>query len=68
MAVQRALIKPQLSSHLAHDAEIIPLMVNFDRPVGLGDTHLIPYIIEQGEKVAEEQLPYLKELLGMKTA
>lgn len=67
--VVRSLLKSTFAFYnLAHDSEIIPLMVNFARPVGLGDTHLIPYIIEQGEKVAEEQLPYLKELLGMKTA
>jgi NTE family protein len=67
--VVRSLLKSTFAFYnLAHDSEIIPLMVSFDRPVGLGDTHLIPYIIEQGEKAAEEQVPYLKELLGMKTA
>ena len=67
--VVRSLLKSTFAFYnLAHDSEIIPLMVTFDRPVGLGDTHLIPYIIEQGEKAAEEQLPYLKQVLGLTTA
>lgn len=47
----------------AHHAEIIPLMPEFDRPVGFGDTQLIPYLIEQGERVTEAQLPYLERLM-----
>lgn len=47
-----------------HHAEIIPLMPEFDRHVGLGDTQLIPYLIEQGERVMEAQLPYLEQLLA----
>jgi NTE family protein len=46
-----------------HHAEIIPILPNFERPVGTFDTAQIPYIIEQGEKVAEEHIPYMKQLL-----
>lgn len=45
-----------------HHAEIVPIMPTFDRPVGVGDTHLIPYIIEQGERATLEALPYLRQL------
>jgi len=31
--------------------------------VGTFDTHLIPYLIEQGSKATEEQLAYLNRLL-----
>jgi NTE family protein len=50
-------------NNLAHHAEIIPIMPDFDRPVKLFDTHLIPYVIEQGALAAEAQLPYLRKLL-----
>ena len=46
-----------------HHAEIIPIMPAFDRPIELGDTHLIPYIIEQGERATLAALPYLRQLL-----
>lgn len=48
---------------LAHHAEVIPIMPAFDQKIGLGQTSLLPYIIEQGEKAAERELPYLKRLL-----
>jgi NTE family protein len=50
-------------NNLAHHTEIIPIMPEFDRPVRLFDTHLIPYVIEQGAIAAEAQLPYLQRLL-----
>jgi NTE family protein len=49
--------------NLAHHAEVIPIMPSFDRPIGLTDVHLAPYIIEQGEIAAEREIPYLKKLL-----
>ncbi|WP_149195169.1 patatin-like phospholipase family protein [Luteimonas suaedae] len=45
-----------------HHAEIIPIMPTFDRPIHVGDTHLIPYIIEQGERATLTALPYLRQL------
>lgn len=45
-----------------HHAEIIPIMPSFDRPVGIGDSHQIPYIIEQGERATLAALPYLRRL------
>jgi NTE family protein len=50
-------------NNLAHHTEILPIIPEFDRPVRLFDTHLIPYVIEEGERAAEAQLPYLRKLL-----
>jgi NTE family protein len=50
--------------NLAHHAEIVPIIPPFDRRIALGDTHLLPYIIEQGERAAEAELPYLRRLLA----
>jgi NTE family protein len=49
---------------MAHHAEVIPILPTFDRSIGLTEAHLIPYLIEQGEKAAEAQVPYLKRLLA----
>ncbi len=49
--------------NLAHHAEIIPILPDFDRPVRLFDTHLIPYVIEEGERATEAQLPHLHRVL-----
>jgi NTE family protein len=48
----------------AHHAEIIPILPAFDRQIGGFDHHQLPYIIEQGEIAAEEQIPYLRRLLS----
>jgi len=47
----------------AHHAEIIPIFPEFDRPIRLFDTDQIPYVIEQGEKEMESQIPYIRRLL-----
>lgn len=47
-----------------HHAEIVPLMPGFKQTVRLGDTHLIPHIIEQGERAMEAELPYLRRLIA----
>lgn len=49
--------------NLAHHAEIIPIMPDFDRPVRLFDTDQFPYVIEQGVRAAESQIGYLHRLL-----
>jgi NTE family protein len=46
-----------------HHAEIIPILPNFEKTVGTFDTQQIPYIIEQGERAAEEHIPYIKQLV-----
>lgn len=47
-----------------HHAEIIPIFPEFERSIRLFDTDQIPYVIAQGEKAAEEQIPYIKKLLN----
>ncbi|HVS02392.1 MAG TPA: patatin-like phospholipase family protein [Thermoanaerobaculia bacterium] len=49
---------------LVHHAEVIPVMPRFDRPVRLGDVAQVPSLIEEGERSAREQLPYLQRLLS----
>ncbi len=46
-----------------HHAEIIAVFPEFDRPVRLFDTQLIPYVIECGEQAMQAQLAYVKRLL-----
>jgi NTE family protein len=58
------LLRANYSFHnLAHHTEIIPILPQFDGRLGLFDTDRIPYVIEQGEREAEAQLPYLIRLL-----
>lgn len=49
--------------NLAHHAEIIPVLPNFDRPIRLFDTHEIPYVIEEGQRATEAQLDHLLRAL-----
>lgn len=49
--------------NLAHYGEVIPIIPEFKEHVGLFDTEKIPYVIQEGERATEEQLPYLKRLL-----
>jgi NTE family protein len=48
----------------AHHAELVPLMPDFDAKIGLTDTHLLPHIIEQGERAIEDQLPYIRRFMA----
>ncbi|HEX9616424.1 MAG TPA: patatin-like phospholipase family protein [Anaerolineales bacterium] len=58
------LYKANFAFHnLAHHAEIIPILPEFDRPVSLFDTDQFPYVIEQGERATEALLPYIHRLL-----
>ncbi len=48
-----------------HHAEIIPILPEFEKPVGTFDTAQIPYIISQGEKAAEQHVRYIKQLVAV---
>lgn len=50
--------------NVAHHAEIVPIIPEFDRRIGMGDTHLLDYIVERGERAAEAEVPYLRRLLA----
>ena len=59
------LLKANFAFHnLAHHSEIIPIIPEFKYHIKLFDTDKMPYIIEEGERATEAQLPYLKEFLG----
>jgi len=62
------LLKSQFAFHgLAHHAEIIPIIPEFTQRIRLFDTEKIPYIIEEGERAAQAQIPYLTRLLDAQT-
>jgi NTE family protein len=58
------LLKANYAFHnLAHHSEIIPILPEFKHRIKLFDTDKLPYVIEEGERAAEEQLPFIKSLL-----
>ncbi len=58
------LLRANYSFHnLAHFTEILPIIPEFRERLHLFDTDRIPYIIEEGERTAEKQLPQLHRLL-----
>jgi len=58
------LLKTNYAFHnLAHHSEIIPIIPEFEERIRLFDTHKIPYVIDEGEKAVEAQMPYIRELL-----
>lgn len=59
------LLKTNYAFHnLAHHSEIIPILPEFKYRIKLFDTDKLPYVIEEGERAAEAQLPFIKSLLG----
>jgi NTE family protein len=50
--------------NLAHHSEIIPILPEFKHPIKLFDTDKLPYVIEEGERAAEKQLQFIKDLVG----
>ncbi|MBV9880434.1 MAG: patatin-like phospholipase family protein [Gemmatirosa sp.] len=59
------LLRASFAFHgMAHHGEVIPIIPRFERRVGLFDTKMIPYVVEEGERAAEEQVPYLRRLLA----
>jgi NTE family protein len=59
------LLKSRFSFHsVSHHSEVIAIIPEFRQRVRLFDTEKVPYIIEEGERAAQEQLPYLRELLA----
>jgi NTE family protein len=59
------LLKSNFAFHnIAHHSEVIPIVPTFSQRIRLFDTAKIPEIVKDGERAAEEQLPYLKRLLA----
>lgn len=62
------LLKAKYAFHnLAHHAEMIPITPEFKERIRLFDTEKIPYIIDEGERAAEKQMPYIKRLLAARS-
>jgi NTE family protein len=58
------LLRANYSFHsLAHHAEIVTVVPEFERRIGLFDTDQIPYVIERGERATEVHLDYLHRAL-----
>lgn len=63
------LLKSNFAFHnIAHHSEIIPIVPVFSERIRLFDTKKIPLIVKDGERAAEEQIPYLRRLLAMEGA
>jgi NTE family protein len=59
------LMKANFAFHnLAHHTEILPIIPEFKQSIHLFDTDKISYVIEEGERAAERQVPYLRRLLA----
>jgi NTE family protein len=59
------LLRANFAFHnLAHHSEIIPIVPQFKERIGLFDTNKIPYVIEEGERATEQQIPFLRRLLS----
>lgn len=58
------LLRAQFAFHsMAHHAEVVAVIPDFGREVGLRDIHLIPHLVRQGELATEREMPYLQRLL-----
>ncbi|HKD20260.1 MAG TPA: patatin-like phospholipase family protein [Thermoanaerobaculia bacterium] len=63
------LLKANYAFHnLAHHHEILPIIPQFQQKIHLFDTEKIPYVIEEGERAAEKQIPYLRQLVAPRGA
>jgi NTE family protein len=58
------LLRSRFAFHnLSHHSEVIAVVPEFDRKIGLFATDQIPYVIEQGAHAMEEHVPYIRRLL-----
>lgn len=49
--------------NLSHHAEMVPIIPEFDYPVGMRDLHLVPHLMQRGVEAAEREMPYIRRLL-----
>lgn len=49
---------------LSHHAEVVPIIPEIGFPVGLGDTHRVPQLVELGAQATEREVGYLRRLLA----
>lgn len=63
------LLKANYAFHnLAHHHEILPIIPQFEHKIHLFDTDKFPYVIAEGARAAEKQIPYLRQLLAPRSA
>lgn len=58
------LMRAQYAFHsMTHHAEVIAVIPDFGKTVGLRDLHLIPELVHQGEVATQREVHYLRRLL-----
>ena len=59
------LLRSRFAFHnLTHFTEVIPILPEFNRPVGIFDTTKLPYVIEEGRRAAMPHISYIRTLLA----
>lgn len=59
------LLRSRFAFHnLTHFTEVIPILPDFQQPVGIFDTDKLPYVIEEGRRAAMPHIPYIRQLLA----
>jgi NTE family protein len=53
---------------LSHHAEVVPIIPEIGFPVGMGDVHRIPELVELGAQATEREVPYLRRLMATNAA
>jgi len=51
-------------NNLAHHAEVIAVLPEFRKAIGIFDTAQIPYVIEEGRRAALSHIPYIRHLMA----
>jgi NTE family protein len=58
------LLRSRFAFHsMTHHSELIAVVPEFDRKVGVFDTSQIPYLIDRGRQTMEQHIPYVQRLL-----
>lgn len=58
------LLRSRFAFHsMTHHSELIAVVPEFDRKVGVFDTSQIPYLINRGRETMEQHIPYVQRLL-----
>ena len=59
------LLRSRFAFHnLTHFTEVIPILPEFAQRVGIFDTRMIPYVIEEGRRAALPHITYIRKLLA----
>lgn len=59
------LLRSRFAFHsMVHHSEVIAVVPDFDRRIGVFDTSQVPYLIARGREAMAEHLPYVQRLLA----